>query len=33
VIPNPDNDPSLGGDEVLILASGRDYGLSIFRDP
>jgi hypothetical protein len=33
VIPNPADDPSVEGDEVLILASDRDYGLFIFRDP
>ena len=33
VIPNPDDDPNVEGDEVLILASDRDYGLFIFRDP
>ena len=33
VIPNPDDDPNVDGDEVLILASDRDYGLFIFRDP
>src|ERR687898_35391 len=27
VIPNPDDDPNVEGDEVLILASDRDYGL------
>jgi hypothetical protein len=33
VIPNPADDPNVDGDEVLILASDRDYGLFIFRDP
>jgi hypothetical protein len=33
VIPNPDDDPNVDGDEVLILASDRDYGLFIFQDP
>ena len=33
VIPNPADDPNVTGDEVLILASDRDYGLYIFRDP
>ena len=33
VIPNPADDPDVTGDEVLILASDRDYGLFIFRDP
>ena len=33
VIPNPADDPNVQGDEVLILASDRDYGLFIFRDP
>ena len=33
VIPNPADDPDVQGDEVLILASDRDYGLFIFRDP
>jgi hypothetical protein len=33
VILNPDDDPAVTGDEVLILASDRDYGLFIFRDP
>jgi len=33
VIPNPDDDPTVEGDEVLILASDRDYGLFIFIDP
>jgi hypothetical protein len=33
VIANPDDDPNVEGDEVLILASDRDYGLFIFRDP
>jgi hypothetical protein len=33
VIPNPDDDPNVEGDEVLILASDRDYGLFSFRDP
>jgi hypothetical protein len=33
VIPDPDDDPNVEGDEVLILASERDYGLFIFRDP
>jgi hypothetical protein len=33
VIPNPADDPNVTGDEVLILASDRDYGLFIFRDP
>ena len=33
VIPNPADDPTVEGDEVLILASDRDYGLFIFRDP
>jgi hypothetical protein len=33
VIPNPDDDPNVEGDEVLILASDRDYGLFIFGDP
>jgi hypothetical protein len=33
VIPNPDDKPDVQGDEVLILASDRDYGLFIFRDP
>jgi len=32
-IPNPADDPNVQGDEVLILASDRDYGLFIFRDP
>lgn len=30
---NPADDPNVEGDEVLILASDRDYGLFIFRDP
>ena len=33
VILNPADDPDVQGDEVLILASDRDYGLFIFRDP
>ena len=33
VIRNPADDPTVTGDEVLILASDRDYGLFIFRDP
>jgi hypothetical protein len=33
VIRNPDDNPNVAGDEVLILASDRDYGLFIFRDP
>ena len=33
VIRNPADDPNVQGDEVLILASDRDYGLFIFRDP
>ena len=33
VILNPDDDPNVQGDEVLILASDRDYGLFIFQDP
>jgi len=33
VILNPADDPLVEGDEVLILASDRDYGLFIFRDP
>ncbi|MBA3748108.1 MAG: hypothetical protein H0W96_11555, partial [Solirubrobacterales bacterium] len=33
VIKNPADDPAVKGDEVLILASDRDYGLFIFRDP
>lgn len=33
VIANPADDPNVQGDEVLILASDRDYGLFIFRDP
>jgi hypothetical protein len=33
VIPNPEDDPAVTGDEVLILASDRDYGLFILRDP
>ncbi|MBA2631761.1 MAG: hypothetical protein H0U86_01960 [Chloroflexi bacterium] len=33
VIPNPADDPNVDGDEVLILASDRDYGLFIFVDP
>jgi hypothetical protein len=33
VIPNPADDPNVEGDEVLILASDRDYGLFILRDP
>jgi len=33
VIPNPADNPAVEGDEVLILASDRDYGLFIFRDP
>jgi len=33
VIRNPADDPAVTGDEVLILASDRDYGLFIFRDP
>ena len=33
VIPNPADDPKVQGDEVLILASDRDYGLFIFVDP
>ena len=33
VIPNPADDPNVQGDEALILASDRDYGLFIFRDP
>ena len=33
VIPNPADDPNVEGDEVLILASDRDYGLFIFVDP
>ena len=33
VILNPDDDPNVEGDEVLILASDRDYGLFIFVDP
>ena len=33
VIRNPADDPTVTGDEVLILARDRDYGLFIFRDP
>lgn len=33
VIKNPADDPNVQGDEVLILASDRDSGLFIFRDP
>lgn len=33
VIKNPADNPNVQGDEVLILASDRDYGLFIFRDP
>ncbi len=33
VVANPDDDPNVEGDEVLSLASDRDYGLFIFRDP
>ncbi len=33
VILNPADDPNVEGDEVLILASDRDFGLFIFRDP
>ncbi|HEV2058795.1 MAG TPA: hypothetical protein VGR11_05520 [Solirubrobacteraceae bacterium] len=33
VIKNPVDDPNVQGDEVLILASDRDSGLYIFRDP
>lgn len=33
VIPNPADNPAVDGDEVLILASDRDYGLFIFTDP
>ena len=33
VIRNPADDPIVQGDEVLILASDRDHGLFIFRDP
>ena len=33
VIPNPADDPNVQGDEVLILASDRDSGLVILRDP
>ena len=33
VIRNPADDPNVQGDEVLILASDRDHGLFIFRDP
>lgn len=33
VILHPADDPNVQGDEVLILASDRDYGLFIFRDP
>lgn len=33
VIDNPADDPAVAGDEVLILASDRDYGLFIFMDP
>ena len=33
VIANPADDPAVTGDEVLILASDRDYGLFIFMDP
>jgi len=33
VVKNPADDPNVEGDEVLILASDRDYGLFIFRDP
>ncbi len=33
VILNPADDPTVQGDEVLILASDRDSGLWIFRDP
>ena len=32
-IPNPNEDPNVEGDEVLILASDRDSGLWIFIDP
>ncbi|MGI8810326.1 MAG: PA domain-containing protein [Acidimicrobiales bacterium] len=33
VIRNPADKPNVQGDEVLILASDRDHGLFIFRDP
>ena len=33
VIPNPEEDPDVAGDEVFILASDRDSGLFILRDP
>jgi hypothetical protein len=33
VVKNPADDPTVTGDEVLILASDRDYGLFIFRNP
>ena len=33
LIANPNDDPNVDGDEVLILASDRDYGLFIFQDP
>ncbi|MGQ0520015.1 MAG: PA domain-containing protein [Actinomycetota bacterium] len=33
VVANPADDPDVQGDEQLILASDRDYGLFIFRDP
>ena len=32
-IDNPADDPDVQGDETLILASDRDSGLWIFRDP
>ena len=32
VIPNPADNPAVPGDETLILASDRDYGLFIFRN-
>jgi hypothetical protein len=32
IIPNPNEDPNVQGDEVLILASDRDSGLFIFTD-
>jgi hypothetical protein len=33
VIANPADDPDVQGDEFLVLASDRDYGLFIFRKP
>ncbi len=33
VIDNPNDSPDVEGDESLILASDRDYGLYIFTDP